>query len=196
LAARAGADREQPPDPRHTDPRHTDPRHTDSLEWTVSFAASVGMQLLRNGRQVTLITGGSGNRYASAGAGRFLDELALLPRSRARDLSELAEPVRAVGRDTTMIAVLGQLDPTSLRVLTDAHPRGAGTTAFAVLMDASRWGADEADGRWQTAARVLRSCGWWVVPAGPADTAAEVWLALLTQRPGSLASPVPSRERQ
>ena len=101
-----------------------DPRLVSSLEWAISCAASIGTHLLRNGREISLIADGSSARHGLYGAGRFLDDLAVIAPSRALDLTPSVEPLRKAGRDATLVAVLGQLDPVSLHLLTEVHPGG------------------------------------------------------------------------
>jgi len=84
------------------------------------------------------------------------------------------------------VAVLGLLDPTSLRVLADAHSRGAAIPAFALLLDTQTWLAPRSDGApaigggpCDIAARVLRATGWSVVIVGCGETTPAVWQNLL-----------------
>ena len=66
-----------------------------------------------------------------------------------------------------MIAIVGRLDPVSLRTLTQIHPRGAVAPAFAIVLDTASWAdPDAADPTWANAAATLRASGWTVV-AGP-----------------------------
>ncbi len=170
-----------------------DPRRRSSLEWALSCAASIGTHLLRNGRDISLITDNSSARHGLYGAGRFLDELAIVSPSRAADLTPAVEPLRKAGRDATVVAILGRLDPTSLHLLTEVHPRGAGSPAFAILLDPARW-TGQPDPETARAAATLRSSGWWVVPAGPTDDLPALWTALLGQRPSGSATPLLSGE--
>ncbi|MBV9593958.1 MAG: DUF58 domain-containing protein [Actinobacteria bacterium] len=178
---------------RHGEFDDDDPRMRNSLEWAISCIASIGSHLLANGREVSLIAETSSARHTSSGASRFLDELAVVTSMSAPDLSPTAEPLRRVGRESTLLAVLGTLDSVSLRLLTDAHPRGAASPAFAIVLDVDSWSngvrttagspASFGSASWRPQAEVLRSSGWMVAPARRTDTAAAVWSALLGQRP-------------
>jgi len=169
-----------------------DLRDSSSLEWAISCTASVAAHLLAGGREVDLIAGRGGARHTGQDAGRLLDTLAALESSPDRDLSALVDPLRDAGRDATLVAVLGRLDAASLRMLTQIHPRGAASAAFAVLVDVATWRDPESsDPTWASAAAVLRASGWWVVRASTGDSIPSVWTALVGQRAtSSLSSPL------
>ncbi len=171
-----------------------DSREVDSLEWAISCAASIGVQLLVHGREVNLVAGTGGARHSGPDSARLLDALAGIEPSPQRDLGALVDPVRDAGRDATLIAVLGRLDAASLRMLTQLHPRGAAVAAFAVLTDVASWrDPAAADPAWDSAAAVLRASGWWVARARRGDSISSVWSALVAQRSGSAPSAAAAR---
>jgi uncharacterized protein (DUF58 family) len=175
-----------------------DPRESSSLEWAVSAAASIGTHLLISGRDVGLIDDpGAPERRYLGDPGRLADHLADLRGSPVADLTPLAGLARAAARDSALIAVLGRLDPASLRVLADAHPRGAAIPAFALLLDTPSWLAPPAPGEPSCAAeaRVLRAAGWNVVIARRGDTTAATWQSLLRARLGDSPRPAAVPER-
>ena len=166
----------------------SDPRQRDSLEWAISCTASIGVHLLSRGREVNLVTGPGASRHTAPDAGGLLDALAALESTNERDLGSVLGPVRAAGTDATLIAVLGQLDAASLRMLSQLHPRGAAVPAFAVLLDPTSWRSRQSeDPAWASAAALLRASGWWVAQARRGDDIAAVWAALVGQRLGRSA---------
>ena len=92
-----------------------------------------------------------------------------------------------IARESTLVAVLGELDPRSLHLLAGVHPRGTSSTALALLLDTPTWAVGPgtqqaaASSQVQNAARVLRAAGWqtssciavtaWPRPADVADQA-------------------------
>lgn len=180
-----------------------DRRRTDSLEWAVSAAASVGTHLLAGGRDVALVCDLSDPQRLRPGtAARLADHLAAVEASEYPDLTPLSGVVRAAARDSALVAVLGSLDPASLRLLADARPRGGSVPAFALLLDVAAWdgpegaapvpGPDSPGGATDphAAAAVLRAAGWRVVVVGPDDSVAGAWRTLLRSAGGTSA---PSR---
>ncbi|MCU1659363.1 MAG: Conserved repeat protein [Pseudonocardiales bacterium] len=164
-----------------------DPRQRSSLEWAISAAASIGTHLLLAGRGVGLISDlVSGERMYLDGAPRLSDHLAGVRAVPQPDLSPIAELARTAARDSALVAVLGRLDPTSLRVLADAHPRGSSIPAFALLLDTATWRdpSGAGDGGCAATARVLSAAGWRVVVVRHGDTTAGAWQSLLRSRSG------------
>jgi hypothetical protein len=98
-----------------------------------------------------------------------------------RDLAPLAAAIRNSVRDSALIAVLGTLDPVSLRTLADAHPRGRSSPAFAILLDSLTWrdSLSKPNPAVDAAAAVLRNAGWRVCVARCGDTTPDVWELLL-----------------
>ena len=179
--------------PAQADEGPVDPRRTSSLEWAISAAASIGTHLMIAGRDVGLIDDlGTPERMHLGEPGRLADHLAAIHPARTPDLSAVAGLAHSAARDSALVAVLGLLDPTSLRVLAEAHPRGAAIPAFAMLLDTATWlvAADTAPASGvsapcATAARVLRAAGWSVVIVSRGDATALAWQHLLRSRQGA-----------
>jgi uncharacterized protein (DUF58 family) len=180
----------------------TDPRQLSSLEWAISAAASIGTHLMVAGRDVGLIDDlVSPARRHLGEPGRLAEHLAGIRSAQVSELSSIADLARSAARDSALVAVLGRLDPNSLRLLADARPRGAGIPAFALLLDTQTWLAPPADGALargvsqpcDAAGRVLRAAGWNVVIVRRGDTTATAWQNLLRARqsgaPRALAAP-------
>jgi uncharacterized protein (DUF58 family) len=169
-----------------------DPRATSSLEWAISAAASIGTHLMIAGRDVGLIDDfAAPERRYLGDPGRLADHLAELHASKVADLTPIAGLARSAARDSALVAVLGLLDPVSLRILADAHPRGAAIPAFALLLDTHTWLVPSAAGAaagvsqaCDAAARVLRGAGWNVVVVRCGDSTPGVWQNLLRARQG------------
>jgi hypothetical protein len=127
--------------------------------------------------------------------GRLGDRLAMVRAAQLGDLSSVAGLARSAARDSALVAVLGLLDSTSLRVLADAHPRGAAIPAFALLLDTQTWLTPPAEGvaagsisaPCDTAARVLRAAGWSVVVVACGETTPAAWQNLLRAGKGGAA---------
>jgi uncharacterized protein (DUF58 family) len=172
----------------HENNPDADPRELSSLEWAVSAAASIATHMLDSQREVTLVVGGAAVRHSNADSAILLDSLGRVEPHGARDLSDLLDPLREAGREATLIAVVGRLDPVSLRTLTEAHPRGSAAPAFAILLDVPTWlDPNTKEPSWQNAAAVLRAAGWNIVSARRGDTIASIWAGLVGQRPESSA---------
>lgn len=169
--------------------RHDD-RQRSSLEWAISAAASVGTHLMIAGREVGVISELSEPRRLRPGSpGELSEYLAGVRAVRGDDLVPATAVLNAAARDSALTAVLGELDPASLRVLTEAHPRGSAVPAVALLLDTATWAGNPPcgpDGAPQTAARVLRAAGWRVAVVHHGDTTAAAWQTAL--RSGSRGS--------
>jgi hypothetical protein len=103
------------------------------------------------------------------------------------DLTPATGVLNAAARDSALTAVLATLDPASLRVLAEAHPRGSLVPAVALLLDTPTWaGAAPAgpDSACHLAARTLRAAGWRVAVVRREDSTAHAWHSAL--RSGSL----------
>lgn len=140
-----------------------------SLEFAVSFAASVCMHLYGHGEPVTLVTEDGVELTppgSASGRDQVLDALAGL-RPSAR--SDLGGPELTAG--TEVLAVLGAIAPGQVEALCTRHPAGG----HAVVCDTSTW--DPAGGRSTAAESVsgLRRAGWHVAVATAAMTPAQVW---------------------
>ena len=169
-----------------------------SVEWAISAAASLAIDLDHRGYHVRLVTD-TGASLSSAAqdrdgvphgfAGAVFDALAVVPGSSNQTLAAAEATLRRAGADGLLVAVLGRLDPTQTQQL--ARWRRRATVAVAVLLDTARWApAPSAAVAGTTrdhagAAQLLRAAGWRVVEAGPQDTIAQVWPRATTE--GQLA---------
>jgi uncharacterized protein (DUF58 family) len=165
----------------HADPA-VDPRLTSSLEWAVSAAASIGTRLLLAGRETALLSDPSGDRVRFGDSGRLATHLATVREIAQADLAPMAGPLRTAARDSALIAVLGRLDPVTLRTLADAHPRGRSSPALALLLDVDTWADPELPpgGRpVDAAAEVLRDAGWRATVVRCGDATPQAWQLLL-----------------
>jgi uncharacterized protein (DUF58 family) len=161
-----------------------DPRERSSLEWAISAAASIGTHLILAGRELSLLSDLTEAQRMRPGTPlRLTDHLAGLRPAHRPDLTAVGGVLRTAARDSALVAVLGQLDPTSLRILADAHPRGSAVPAFALLLDTATWRGGPADAptgqACEAAGRVLRAAGWRVVAVKRGDTTAAAWQTLL-----------------
>ncbi|MBV8932539.1 MAG: DUF58 domain-containing protein [Kutzneria sp.] len=159
---------------------------TSSLEWAVSFAASVCLHLRRNGRQVRLSTVDETVLVDATRSGGLtdvavLDSLAALKPTAQRGLALRPDP--AVEPD--VVAVFGATSSAEAAELSRLRSRTA--HGLAVLLDVSAWGAAGrgavADDT-TAAKQVLRGCGWSVAVARPDTPPALVW-GQLCQASGS-----------
>jgi uncharacterized protein (DUF58 family) len=154
-----------------------------SLEWAVSFAASVSLHLRRSDHRVRLVTehghtiadipADGGEHYDNV----LLDALAALQPAHQRDITLASDP--ADGQE--LIAVLGTVSNESVHELAKFRPRGI--RSLAVVLDTPAWaGTINARGR-QVAANeesiaLLRAAGWGVVVADPTTPMQQVWAEL------------------
>jgi uncharacterized protein (DUF58 family) len=167
--------------PRSATTAGGDARDSSSLEWAISATASIASHLLSNQREVSLVVGAAGARHSNADAAGLLDTLAGIEAHRGADLSDIVDPLRDVGREATLIAILGRLDPVSLRILTRLHSRGA--PAFAVILDTGTWlGPSLTDPLLPNAMATLQVAGWTVVVAKSGDSVPAIWAGLMNQR--------------
>jgi uncharacterized protein (DUF58 family) len=166
-------------------PAASDARETSSLEWAVSFAASVTNHLLRAGRETTLVAGTTLIRPSGHHDTVVDDELAMLQPSSDRDLLKTVDAARAAGRDSAIVAVLGALDVTSIHAVSDLRPRGSRSAAYAVVLDTATWLRHRPDrGAYlptADAVAALRAAGWWVAVARQGDPTPTTWARLLEQ---------------
>ncbi|WIX74918.1 DUF58 domain-containing protein [Amycolatopsis carbonis] len=153
-----------------------------SLEWAVSFAASVALHLRRSGHRVRLVTehgitladtpGEGGEGYDNV----VLDALAGLQPAHQRDVTLGHDP--AEGQE--LIAVLGTVSAESVHELARYRPRGV--RSLAVLLDTPSWAGSGSSGHQaaatKDAAELLRANGWGVVIAGPQTPMPQAWAEL------------------
>jgi len=145
-----------------------DERTRSSFEWAVSAAATVATYGVVNSREVGLISDlTSPVRLPMITPAQVADHLAVVRTNARATLSTLEDLLPVLARESTLIAMLGDLDTHSLRLLAAVHPRGTSTSALTLLLDTATWidGPDTepvANTRVQNAARVLRAAGWRV----------------------------------
>ena len=164
-----------------------DERRRSSMEWAISAAASIGAHVISAGRVVELISDLDATRpLAPRSAFALVDQLAGVHGTRQVSLAPARAALAAAARESALIAVLGELDPISLQVLTECHPRGSVTPAVALLLDTATWAGRPAAGEGSTcdtAARTLRAAGWRVSVVRHGTDVAEVWRDTLTAQP-------------
>jgi uncharacterized protein (DUF58 family) len=159
---------------------------TASLEWAISFAASICLQVRRSGHRVRLVTehgkiladapgheGESSNSIDNV----ILDALAVLQPAHQRDLTTGHDP--AEGQE--LIAILGTVSNEAVNELARFRPRGI--RSLAVLLDTPAFASGAGTPAPRTAATedsaaLLRAAGWSVVIADPAATMQQVWADL------------------
>lgn len=156
-----------------------DERDRSSLEWAISAAASIGSHLLAAGRAVELISDVDAVRpLASHSTLAFVEHLAGVRGSRNASLAPARSVLASTARESALIAVLGDVDPISLQVLAECHPRGSVTPAVALLLDTATWAGNPVSGpdsRCHNAARALRAAGWRVRVVPHGTSIAEAW---------------------
>lgn len=163
-----------------------------SLEWAVSFAASVCLHLHRYGQRIRLVTESGRLIVSDRGDGSHndnavLDALAALAPNPQREIDCRTDP--AGGQE--LIAILGSTSPAALSAL--ITQRGRGTRSLAVLLDTAAWGEPgEADGTGlDGAATLLGGAGWGVTTARPNTPMTAIW-ATLCRTHGSRNDHLPS----
>ena len=158
-----------------------------SLEWAVSFAASVCLHLHRYGQRIRLVTETGQLIVQDTGDGTHndnavLDALAALRPSQQRDVDCRIDP----GHGQELIAILGATSPAAISQL--VSQRGRGSRSLAVLLDTAAWhnegsGVDtDIDG----AHALLAAAGWHVTVARPNTPMTAVW-SMLCRTHGSRA---------
>jgi uncharacterized protein (DUF58 family) len=161
----------------------TDERDASSLEWAVSAVASIGVHLMAAGRGVELIDNlTAAHRQRPADPLSLLEHLAGVRAVRHASLEPARNLITSSARENAMIAVLGEIDPDSLRVLADCRPRGSAIPAVAFCLDTATWQGQPPtgpDGPCQQAARVLRTAGWRVSVVGRGSAVADAWRDVL-----------------
>jgi uncharacterized protein (DUF58 family) len=152
---------------------------SSSFEYAVSAAASIVVQLAREGIAGEFITD-AGPAVASAPfEDVLLDSLAVIRPSHASSLvPALAHGSR--GASGLLIAVLGRVSPEEARQLASArHSSGA---ALALLLAVSSWSAphpgDRGPGETDATASVLAAAGWRVVTITADTPLATAWEVL------------------
>lgn len=154
-----------------------------SIEWAISFAASVCLHLRRAGHGVRLVSehakvlaeipSDSGPSYDNLA----LDALAALQPAHQRDITMGHDP--AVGQE--LIAVLGSVSTEAVHELSQYRPRS--TRSLAVLLDTALWDSEVSAPERRTnavegTASLLRAAGWGVVIARPDVPMTKIWAQL------------------
>ncbi len=167
---------------------------SSSLEWSVSAAASIGLDLIRRGYVMTMLGGPTTltaiNRKTSAavhqplGSHQLLTECACVEEHRYAEIGPLLTVDRQAVEPSLVIAILGACTPADIVALN--RWRTAQATGIALLVDASSW-ATEGDGAGGTARRraridatelQLRGNGWRVARVRRGDRLPALWSAL------------------
>ena len=151
---------------------------TSSLEWAISFAASVCLHLHRYGHRIRLVTESGRLLVGDSGDGTHhdnavLDTLAALEPTHYRGLDCRADP----GHGQELIAIIGAASMESLGQL--IRYRSRSSRSLAVLLDTSAWGpAADPPAEQQGAAALLLGAGWGVTVAQPDIPMNRVWANL------------------
>jgi uncharacterized protein (DUF58 family) len=142
---------------------------TATFEQAVSAAASIGVQLGREGLGLRYVTDqGEVLRPSTAFEGALLDSLAVARTSTARSLRTGLSALRTAGRDGDglVIGVFGQLNADDVQDV--ARSRHGTATCVAVLVGDDAHAAAKA-------ASVLRASGWRVLTIASAASLASAW---------------------
>jgi uncharacterized protein (DUF58 family) len=176
----------------HSPAAENDERLRSSFEWAVSAAATIATHSVVSGREVGLVDDPDRPaRVPVLDAAQIGEHLATVRTVNRTTLAPLGGLLAASARETTLIAVLGDLDPTSLRLLAGVHPRGASNPALAVLLDTASWARGpgarpgQTGGRAKDAARILRAAGWQVAVVGCGESVGAALERLLSSRGSS-----------
>lgn len=150
---------------------------TSSLEWAISFCASVCVHLHHVGHQVRLVTEDAvtiAGQHSDTGHSddTVLDGLAALQVSQRREFAAGGDP----GDGYELIAIFGALDSTGAAEL--ARTRIRRPRSLAVLLDVNRWSGDDKPYDPTEAASLLRDAGWGVVIARPDISMNNTWTDL------------------
>jgi uncharacterized protein (DUF58 family) len=158
-----------------------------SFEWAVSAAASVGVNLIRRGFGLRLITdtgagvAGADHQVNGLGfdvEGLLLDELAVVKQSPAETLRDVGTALRRTG-DSMIVAVLGEVSVEQAQELARV-PHGSGA-AICLLLDVATWTAlpgrarDEAIRTYDDVELLLREAGWRTVRVSAGDQLPDIW---------------------
>ncbi|HEU5471525.1 MAG TPA: DUF58 domain-containing protein [Actinophytocola sp.] len=151
---------------------------TASLEWAISFAASVCLHLHRHGHRIRLVTESGHQLVGDSGDGTHhdnvvLDALAALQPTTQREIDCRSDP--AGGQE--LIAVIGAATPESLGNLVRHRTRSSRN--LAVLLDVSAWqSGEEPPADHHGALALLRNAGWGVAVATPGAPMSRIWASL------------------
>jgi uncharacterized protein (DUF58 family) len=152
---------------------------SSSFEYAVSAAASIGVQLAREGIAGEFVTDAGQARASASFEDVLLDSLAVIRPSPASSLiPALAHGWR--GSSGLLIAVLGRISPEEARQLASA--RHSSAAALALLLAVSSWSEQRPGGRapgeTEAAASVLAAAGWRVATITADTPLATAWEVL------------------
>jgi len=164
-----------------------------SFEWAVSAAASVatylsgqryGLRLLRDDHSAGWSAPGD-----PEGAGRILDDLAVMRLGGPTELTDAVTALTRSGGDGMVVAVLGEAPQDDVRALAMLT---RGTRGVAILLRTSQWSGNLPEKRIgkldhvrDENMRMLRAAGWAVAEAGAGDSIPDVW----ARATGAIAPP-------
>lgn len=149
-----------------------------SLEWAISFAASVCLHLHRHGHRIRLVTESGRLLVGDSGDGTHhdnavLDSLAALEPNHQRDLDCRSDP----GHGQELVAIIGAVTPESLGQLIRHRTRSS--RSLAVLLETPSWGpSDMPAPDLQGSIALLHGAGWGVTVAQPEVPMNRVWANL------------------
>jgi uncharacterized protein (DUF58 family) len=154
-----------------------------SFEWAVSAAASVAAHLSSQRYGLRLLlddhTGGWTAAGDPEGAGRILDDLAVVRLGGPAELSDAVTTLTRTGGDGMIVAVLGEAPADDVRALASLS---RGTRGVAILLQTSQWSGGlpekrvgKLDDIREQNVRTLRAAGWSVAEAGVTDSIPDVW---------------------
>jgi uncharacterized protein (DUF58 family) len=166
-----------------------DERLKSSLEWAISAAATIGSYGIVNGREVGLVADPAvPSRLPMLDTAQIADYLSTARASSRPNLDSFEGLLGPLARESTMVAILGDLDARTLRQLAGVHPRGTSATALALLLDTATWARgpgsrqSPAGSPVQNAAHVLRAAGWQTLVVRCGEGVATSLQSLLTSR--------------
>ncbi|MFY1676507.1 MULTISPECIES: DUF58 domain-containing protein [unclassified Streptomyces] len=184
---------------------HSGSGPSSAFEWAVSGAASVVAHMLERGFSVRLVTdtgrttpgaeggegfGGIGQESAES-AGALMDALAVVERSRERDLSPAYDVLRD-GSAGLLVAFLGDLDEEQTLVV--AAMRRHGGEALCLLLEREEWATAGTEGPTRPEAerdareRTLREAGWTVVRVARGSSLEAAWRQADRERRGGVTA--------
>jgi uncharacterized protein (DUF58 family) len=149
-----------------------------SLEWAISFVASVCLHLHRYGHRIRLVTESGRLLVGDSGDGSHhdnlvLDALAALTPNQQREIDCRSDP----GHGQELIAIIGAASAESLGQL--VRHRNRSSRSLAVLLDVAAWAPAEGPALDQQGPlALLRGAGWGVTVAQPEAPMSRVWANL------------------
>jgi uncharacterized protein (DUF58 family) len=161
----------------HRAAAHRGAGSTSSLEWAVSFVASICLHLHRYGQRIRLVTENGRLVVSDSGDGTHndtavLDALAALQAAPQQQFDCRTDP----GHGQELIAILGATSAEEIGQL--ITQRGRGSRSLAVLLDTAAWGGDGPHTDLDGAQALLRGTGWGVTVARPDIPMTATWATL------------------